>query len=396
MGKMLQSVRLILVILMNNSVQEAFIQFYESYCETYGINAAYDKVANAIMRCKTGALGFNVSTCNDCGYTEVHNNSCRNRNCPNCQAIPKELWIDARKAEVVDIPYFHVVFTVPSELNSLIYSNQKVMYSLLHHCVSQTLMELSADKKYLGAKPGIIQVLHTWGQKLDYHPHIHGIIMGGGLTRNLEFKKCSSNFFIPVWVLSKKFRGKFLSELRKLYEEKKLFFSSKIQHLHNSYEWNNFIDLMYQKEWIPFIKETFHGARNAIEYLGRYTHRIAISNNRIKNITDTTVTFAAKDYRKNEKVLITLDGVEFIRRFLMHVLPKGFVKIRNYGILSNSTKKKQLKIIRKKIACQEYKSKLTGLKTDELLLALYGININVCPCCQSSDYHLAQKFHRKI
>ena len=153
------------------------------------------------MRCKTGALGYNVSVCNDCGYKEVHNNSCRNRNCPNCQAIPKKLWIDARKAEVVDIPYFHVVFTVPSELNPLIYSNQKVMYSLLHHCVSQTLMELSADKKYLGAKPGMIQVLHTWGQKLDFHPHIHGIIMGSGLTPTQEFKKCSSKFFIPVLFL---------------------------------------------------------------------------------------------------------------------------------------------------------------------------------------------------
>ena len=153
---------------------------------------------------------------------------------------------------------------------------------------------------------------------------------------------------------------------------------------------------LFAKEWVPFIKETFNGAGNAIEYLGRYTHRIAISNSRILNISDTHVTFAAKDYRNDNKIEVTLDGVEFIRRFLMHVLPKGFVKIRNYGILSNRMKKKQLKLIRKKLASQEYKAKLAGLKTDELILALYGININLCPCCQSSNYHLVEQYHRRI
>lgn len=356
----------------------------------------HNKVANAIMRCKTGALGYNVSACDECGHVEVHNNSCRNRNCPNCQAIPKELWVDARKSEVIDAPYFHVIFTVPSELNPLFLANQKTMYSLFHSCVSQTLMDLSADKKYLGAKSGMIQVLHTWGQKMDFHPHIHCIVIGGGLTPLLEFKSCSSDFFIPVRVLSKKFRGKFLSHLRKLYEDKKLSLSSGMQHLNNSYEWNEYINCLFQKEWIPFIKETFNGAGNAIEYLGRYTHRIVISNSRILSITESQVTFSAKDYRNNKKIEITLDGVEFIRRFLMHVLPKGFVKIRNYGILSNRMKKRQLKLIRKKLASQEYKSKLAGLKMDKLILTLYGINVNLCPCCQSENYHLVERYHRRI
>ena len=382
---------------MNNAIQETFFRFYKPYCDTYGINTDFDKIANAIMRCKTGALGYNVTVCDDCGHVDIHNNSCRNRNCPNCQAIPKELWIDARKSEVIDAPYFHVVFTVPSELNSLFLTNQKVLYSLFHSCVSQTLMELAADKKYLGAKTGSIQVLHTWGQKLDFHPHIHCIVMGGGLTSAQEFKKSSSDFFIPVRVLSKKFRGKFINLLRKLYEDKKLSFSSNIQFLKNSYEWNEFINSLFQKEWIPFIKETFNGAGNAIEYLGRYTHRIAISNQRILNITDTHITFAAKNYRNNQKIEVTIDGVEFIRRFLMHVLPKGFVKIRNYGVLSNRMKKKQLKLIRKKLACQEYKSILSRLKMDELILALYGINVKICPCCQSDKYHLVQRIvHRRI
>jgi hypothetical protein len=381
---------------MNSTIQETFRKFYSPYCETYGINVDYDKVANAIMRCKTGALGYNISVCDECGHVEVHNNSCRNRNCPNCQAIPKELWVDARKAEVIDAPYFHVIFTVPSELNPLFLANQKTFYSLFHSSVAKTLKELAANKKYLGASSGSIQVLHTWGQKMDFHPHIHCIVIGGGLTSLQEFKKCSSDFFIPVRVLSKKFRGKFLCHLRKLYEDKKLSIPLDLICLNNSYEWNGYVNSLFQKEWIPFIKETFNGAGNAIEYLGRYTHRIAISNSRILNVTDTHVTFSAKDYRKDKKIEVTLEGVEFIRRFLMHVLPKGFVKIRNYGILSNRMKKKQLKLIRKKLASQEYKSRLAGLKTEELILTLYGVNVNLCPCCQSSNYHLTERYHRRI
>lgn len=396
MERILRSVLSTLVAPMNNTIQEVFHHFYKPYCDRYGTGADPDKVANAIMNCKTGALGYNVSICDDCGHVDVHNNSCRNRNCPNCQAIPKELWVDARKAEVVDTPYFHVIFTVPSELNSLFLSNQKTLYALFHSCAAKTLSELAADKKYLGAKTGTIQVLHTWGQKLDFHPHIHCIVMGGGLTPLSEFRTCSSGFFIPVRVLSKKFRGKFLSNLRRLYEDRKLSFPLGIQHLNNSHEWNEYINSLYQKEWVPFIKETFNGAGNAIEYLGRYTHRIAISNSRILSITDTHVTFSAKDYKSNAKVEITLDGIEFIRRFLMHVLPKGFVKIRNYGLLSNRMKKKQLRVIRKKLAMKEYKAKLQGLKMDELILTLYGINVSQCPCCQSNNYHLRERYHKRI
>lgn len=396
MAAALYLVRLTVGISMNRPIQEVFQRFYPSYCEIYGSDREKGKVARAIMRCKTGALGQNLNICNECGHVEIHNNSCRNRNCPSCQAIPKELWIDARKSEVIDTPYFHMVFTVPSELNPLFLTNQKILYSLFHSCVSQTILELSADKKYLGVRTGSIQVLHTWGQKLDFHPHIHCIVIGGGLTSSQEFRKSSSDFFIPVRVLSKKFRGKFLSLLRKLYEEKKLSLSVNLQYLCNSYEWNDYINSLYQKEWVPFIKETFNGAGNAIDYLGRYTHRIAISNSRILNITDTHVTFSAKDYHSNEKIEVTLEGVEFIRRFLMHVLPKGFVKIRNYGILSNRMKTKQLKLIRKKLASQKYKSQLVGLKMEEILLTLYGINVKLCPCCQSNNYRSINKYHRRI
>jgi hypothetical protein len=372
---------------MSNTVQDIFAKFYPLYLQLYDLNNAYDKVARAILNCKTGVLGSNASVCGDCGHVEIHHNSCRNRNCPNCQAIPRALWIDARKSEVIDAPYYHVVFTVPSELNSLIFSNQKALYSLFHKCVSQTLLELTADDKFLGAKPGIIQVLHTWGQRLDYHPHIHCIISGGGLTTANTFKEVGDAFFIPVHVLSKKFRGKFLFLLEKEYNSGKLSFPSSIGHLSVPRNWDIFIRSLRYKEWIPFIKETFNGQGNAIDYLGRYTHRIAISNSRILKITDTHVTFKAKDYQTNQDIEVTLTGVEFIRRFFMHVLPKGFVKIRNCGFLANSIKLKSLKIIRIHTRNLNNKAELIGLKTAALLLRLFGVDIHVCPKCNSKNYH---------
>jgi hypothetical protein len=347
------------------------------------------------MNCKTGALGSNASVCSDCGNIEIHHNSCRNRNCPNCQAIPRALWVDARKSEIVDAPYYHVIFTVPSELNGLFFANQSVLYSLFHKCVSQTLLELSADEKYLGARPGIIQVLHTWGQKLDYHPHIHCIISGGGLSPQNVFKSVPSGFFIPVWVLSKKFRGKFLALLNEEYSKGGLSFSRSIQYLLDEYNWDSFIDSLYRKEWVPFIKETFNGQGNALEYLGRYTHRIAISNSRIIEVTDSGVTFKVKDYSTGENTEVTLSGIEFIRRFLMHVLPKGFVKIRNYGFLANSIKTKCLIIIRIQSRNLKNEEELAGLKTDALLLVLFGIDVHLCPKCNSKNVYTIRAYHKR-
>jgi len=380
---------------MSSAIQEVFNRFYSSYLKIHGVNSAYDKVARAIMNCKTGTLGSNATICDECGHIEIHHNSCRNRHCPNCQAIPKALWIDARKSEIVDAPYYHVVFTIPSELNGLFFANQSALYSLFHKCVAKTLLELSADKKYLGAKPGIIQVLHTWGQKLDYHPHIHCIISGGGLSPLNTFKSVDSDFFIPVWVLSKKFRGKFLALLNEEYSKGKLSCSYSIRHLLDDYNWKSFIDSLYRKEWIPFIKETFNGQGNALEYLGRYTHRIAISNSRILNVTDTDVTFKVKDYSTNQDTELTLSGVEFIRRFLMHVLPKGFVKIRNYGFLSNSIKTKCLRIIRTQTRNLKNKAELADLKTDALLLILFGIDVHLCPKCNSKKCYKIRSYHKR-
>jgi hypothetical protein len=370
-----------------HKIQELIHLSYDGYCCHYNPSDVQHKAALSIMNCKSGRLGCNLSVCDDCGHSEIHNNSCRNRNCPCCQAVLKELWIDARKAEVIDSPYFHVVFTLPAELNPLIYANQARLYSLMHRCSSETLLELSADKKYLGATPGIIQVLHTWGQALNFHPHIHCIITGAGLTKTRQLRKSRKKFFLPVKVLGKVFRGKFLDCLQLLYKGDKLHFPGSCQNLNNSYAWNEFRDSLYHKDWIPYIKETFNGFGNAIDYLGRYTHRVAISNSRITSVTDTQVTFTAKDYKTGEQKDVTLSHVEFLRSFLMHVLPSGFQKIRYYGFLNNRSKKINLKLIVKLTGKALFQSKFISMSHEELLQTLWGINVHLCPECGGCSMH---------
>ena len=308
--------------LSNFRIQKIWQDSYEDYCQSGHFQSEEQKkTSRAILACKSGRLGVNISECMECGHTEFHNNSCRNRNCPNCQAVLKEIWVDKRRAEVIDSPYFHVVFTLPHELNSLIHCNQKLLYGLLHRCCAETLLELTSDKKYLGAKPGINQVLHTWNQELDYHVHMHCIISGGGLTSDRRIRKSSAKFFIPVRVLRDKFKGKYLALLDALHQQKKLVFSASCKALRDPFEWKTFKNHLYEKDWCPYIKETFNGFGNAIEYLGRYTHRIAISNSRILSVTETEVTFSARGKTPGDpKRQITLSHEEFIRRFLMHVI----------------------------------------------------------------------------
>jgi hypothetical protein len=364
-------------------IQQIWTFSYEDYCSgTHYQSDVQRKASHAILNCKSGRLGCNISQCTDCGHIEIHNNSCRNRNCPNCQAVLKELWVDSRRAEVIDSPYFHVVFTLPHELNPLLYCNQKLLYGLLHRCCAETLLELSADKKYLGATPGIIQVLHTWNQVLDYHVHMHCIISGGGLSRDGKIRKSKGKFFIPVKVLRDKFKGKYLSYLDAYHQEGKLYFSSSCQDLRNSYGWNEFRNRLYEKDWCPYIKETFNGFGNAIEYLGRYTHKIAISNSRILSVTESSVTFSARGKKPGDpKRIIALDNQEFIRRYLMHVLPSGFQKIRYYGFLNNRMKSKKLKVIFKLQGCQKFKRRYQDLSMAELLKAVWKVDIRLCPAC---------------
>lgn len=340
------------------------------------------KASRAILNCKSGKLGVNISQCPDCGHMEFHNNSCRNRNCPNCQAVQKEIWVDKRRAEVIDSPYFHVVFTLPHELNPLIYCNQQLLYGFFHRCCAETLLELSSDKKHLGATPGIIQVLHTWDQEINYHVHMHCIVSGGGLTPDHKIRKTKNCFFIRIEILRDKFKGKFLAGLQSFFKNGQLNFSSSCEKLQNSYEWAEFRDILYKKDWCPYIKETFNGFGNAIEYLGRYTHKVAISNSRILSVDEQQVTFSARGRKAGEpRRKITLDNTEFIRRYLMHVLPPGFQKIRYYGFLNNRYKSRNLKLIFTLQGHQRFRARYTGLSMAELIKAVWEIDICACPEC---------------
>ena len=369
---------------MNDSkIQQIWNSSYADYCGSGSFQSDIQKKASrAIMDCKSGKLGCCISECTECGHIQIHNNSCRNRNCPNCQAVNKEIWVDKRRAEVIDSPYFHVVFTLPHELNHLIYCNQKLLYSLLHRCCAETLLELSSDEKYLGATPGIIQVLHTWNQELDYHVHMHCIVSGGGLTHDRKIRRSKNRFFIPVGVLRDKFKGKYLSLLDSMYQKGQIVFSPSCEKLRNSYEWKEFKNDLYDKDWCPYIKETFNGFGNAIEYLGSYTHKIAISNSRILSVTETETTFSARGRKPGDpRRTVTLSNTEFIRRYLMHVLPSGFQKIRYYGFLNNRMKSKNLKLIFKLQGCQRFRRKYTGMSMAELLKAVWNFDISVCPAC---------------
>ena len=367
----------------NFRIQDIWQNSYADYCQSGHFQSQEQrKASRAILACKSGRLGINVSECSECRHMEFHKNSCRNRNCPICQAVRKELWVDQRRAEVIGSPYFHVVFTLPHELNPLLFCNQKLLYGLLHKCCAQTLLELSADKKYLGAQPGIIQVLHTWNQELGYHVHMHCIISGAGLTPDRRIRSASAKFFIPVRVLRDKFKGKYLSLLDACYQKGELVFSSSCSTLQDPCVWKTFKNSLYEKDWCPYIKETFNGFGNAIEYLGRYTHRVAISNNRILSVTETEVTFSARGKKPGDpKREITISHEEFIRRFLMHVLPAGFQKIRYYGFLNNRMKSRNLKVIFRIQGGQRFRQRYAGLSMAELLKAVWNIDLSICPEC---------------
>lgn len=379
----------------NLKIQKIWHHSFDSFLSSgHHISDIQKKASHAIMRCKSGALGVNASQCTECGHTEFHNNSCRNRNCPNCQAVLKEVRVDKRRAEVIDTPYFHVVFTLPHELNPLIYCNQKLLYGLLHRCCAETLLELSSDKKYLGATPGIIQILHTWNQEIDYHVHMHCIISGGGLTKEHKIRRSAGKFFIPVYVLRDKFKGKYLSLLNTLYENNKLVFASSCEGLQNSYEWKEWKDNLYKKDWCPYIKETFNGFGNAIEYLGRYTHKLAISSSRILSVTKDEVTFSARGQKPGKpKRTIILKNEEFIRRYLMHVLPSGFQKIRYYGFLNNRMKRKNLKLIFTLQGHQCFKRRFTDMTMAELLKTVWDFDISICPECGHNSMKQLGRFH---
>ena len=364
-------------------IREVFRDSLGWYLQDHAPSPEQLSAANAISKCKTGALGYNASVCDECGHTVTHSCSCRNRSCPNCQSVLKEVWIDKRRSEVLDARYFHVVFTVPHQLNALFLANQRLLYDLLFSAASQTLLTLSQDKRYLGAEPGIIMVLHTWGQNLAYHPHVHCIISGAGLTRDHKLVEGGKSFFIPIKAAMKMFRGKFMASLKCCHSSGNLTIPESCSELALSDVWQSFVDRLYSTDWCPYIKETFNGNGNAISYLGRYTHRVAISNGRITDMTDDTVTFWYKDYKDGcARKEMTLSHEEFIRRFLMHVLPRRFQKIRYFGFLANNAKGKKLRLLFELQGHRQFTARFSADTSKDVILSeILGIDIHLCPCC---------------
>ena len=324
------------------TIQDVFLKFGPNYIKNHKLSIDEWKVFNAIINCHTKELGIHSSICEICGEEYFSFNSCRNRHCPMCQNYQKELWIQNESSYLLDCPYFHIVTTIPFELNEIIFYNKKDCYNILFKSTSESILELANDPKWLGAKIGITSILHTWGSNMEFHPHIHSIVTGGGINNN-KWVNCNKDYLFKVQVLSSLFKGKFLSYLKSL----NLQFPNHLKHLKNFKNLNKFLESLYKKDWVTYIEPPKGKPENVIEYIGRYAFRICISNERIKDISDTSVTFEYKDYKDNGKFkLMTISGEEFIRRFLLHVLPKYFTKIKHYGLLANRCKKSIIKLCR--------------------------------------------------
>lgn len=372
------------VVPKKSELGDIFSLFGEEYRRKHKLPLQQRKVMFAVEACRTSVLGGHVDSCNSCGHKRISYNSCRNRHCPKCQNLNKEKWIEKLSCNLLPVKYFHIVFTIPSELNRLCLVNQKVLYDILFQSASQTILALAKDEKHLGVLSGLVAVLHTWGQNLMDHPHLHTMVPAGGWSEwNGYWKNTKKNFFIHVKVLSKVFRGKFLAALKTAYENKQLKFEGEVKSLNQSGNFKNLIDILYKKDWVVYAKEPFKNASGIIKYLGNYTHRIAISNDRIQKIEGDEILFGWKDYRDNSKrKTMSLPAHEFIRRFLLHVLPPRFCKIRYYGILSSRNRNTVLQKCKNAMAIKDAKSKFEGLMWNEVLKIVTGFDVLMCPHCK--------------
>ena len=335
--------------------------------ENLGLNTWQLRTLSAIKKCRTAELGGHIDACDDCGSLKISYNSCRNRHCPKCQGNKREDWIQARMAELLPVPYFHVVFTLPASLNSLAIHQPKTVYDILFEATWETLKQFGKNK---GVQMGMIAVLHTWGQQLSLHPHLHCIVPGGGVDKDGQWKNIRSDgkFLFPVKALSKVFRAKFCEKLK----------------AKEPVKYEQIRKELWKKPWVVFAKNPFGNTHSVVEYLGRYTHKIAISNHRIKKIDNQNVTFDYKDYKmEGVKKQMTLTHGEFIRRFALHILPKRFVKIRHYGFLSSTWKRQKLKLLQEK------------LQVKVLVKVEKKPFLPKCPCCKTGNLHRIAVFDQR-
>ena len=335
------------------------------------------RTLDAVRRCRTASLGSHIDGCTSCGHLRISYNSCRNRHCTKCQSNEREKWIQARQAELLPVPYFHVVFTLPDTLNRLCLYKPKLLYDLLFKTAWSVIHSFGHDHKWLGAQTGMISILHTWGQTMTLHPHLHCIVPGGGLTKQAKWKHAKSDgkYLFNVKAMSTLYRGRFVAALKQQLPQQMT---------------KELINALYKHNWVVYAKRPFSSPQSVVEYLGRYTHKIAISNHRIKNTEDNKVMFSYKDYKHGSvKKEMALEATEFIRRFSLHILPKGFVRIRHYGICSSSSKQKSAVIIKAQLPtavqqCIPY-NKATPI----------AYNPKQCPCCKKETMQTVMRFNRR-
>ena len=355
-----------------------------AYCAQHALPVHQLKVMRALQLCRTAALGGHIERCGHCDHERISYNSCRNRHCPKCQNLARAQWIEKRKAELLPIPYFHVVFTIPEQLNPLALQNKKVFYGLLFAASAATLQTIARDPKHLGAEIGFFSILHTWGQTLTHHPHIHSVVTGGGLRPDRAgWVHSRQRFFLSVRVLSRLFRRLFLEALQKAFEKKRLSFHGNLKALAQPNAFRALLAPLRHREWVVYAKPPFGGPQQVIDYLGRYTHRVAISNQRLKNVENGEVTFQYKQYRAEDGQQareMTVSAEEFIRRFLLHSLPPGFQRIRHYGLLASRPKEGNLALCRQLLNMPALPPTAAGERNKQvrdLLLA----PVLLCPQC---------------
>ena len=379
-------------------VAEVFRRFGDAYRQQHGasLSTAQRRVMTAIVQCRTAALGGHVEQCDACGHQRVWYNSCRNRHCPKCQSLARAQWLEDRRSELLATPYFHVVFTVPQDIANIACQNKSIVYGILFRAAAETLRTIAADPKHLGAELGFFAVLHTWGQALLHHPHLHCVVAvglqptgwsrGGGLSADgSRWVACRRNFFLPVRVLARLFRRLFLEYLEKAFDADKLSFFGALAPLRDRRDFRRHLSGPRKAEWVVYAKAPFAGPEQVLAYVARYTHRVAISNDRLIGIDDDgKVRFRWKDYRNgNRPKRMALTASEFIRRFLLHVLPAGFQRIRYYGFLGNRWREKKLARCRQLLAMPQPGPSASEAATDSLdrYEEITGASLTECPAC---------------
>jgi hypothetical protein len=365
-------------------VADIFRRHGEAFRAAQGsrLTRGHRRVMAAIEACRTAMLGGHVERCDDCGMVRIAFNSCRDRHCPKCQGLARAKWLADRQADLLPVPYFHVVFTVPAEVAAIALQNKPVVYDILLKTAAETIHLIGADPKHLGAETGMIAILHTWGQTLTHHPHAHCLVPGGGIAPDGSWLHCRPGFFLPVRVLSRLYRRLFLQRLQAAFDDTKLRFFGPLGHLADPAAFAHLLNALRKVDWVVYAKRPFGGPEQVLTYLGRYTHRVAIANSRLLTCEQGQVRFRWKDYRaSNKSKVMSLDTAEFIRRFLLHVLPKGFRRIRHFGFLANACRTTKLAHIRAALKAPEPPRPAETVDYRERYAVLTGHRLDLCPIC---------------